>query len=102
MPISQQLVFPITDGTKFYFEYYTESHIPMVAKVVGNFIQSNLIIKGLASGPESGPGYYLIATHVFKDQQAFDAGMAVAGPVMDDIQNFTDVKPEMLVGEVIG
>ncbi len=102
MPISLQVVYPITDGTTFDFDYYTKTHMPMVAKVAGNFIQTNLITKGLASGPESGPGYYLIATHVFKDQQTFDAGMAVAGPLLDDIRNFTDVKPEMLIGEVIG
>ena len=76
--------------------------MPMVAEIVGKYIQSNMIAKGLASGPDTPPGFHLIATHVFKDQQSFDAGMAVAGPVLADIANFTTVPPHMLIGEVLG
>ena len=102
MPISLQVIYPITDGTNFDFDYYAKTHVPMVAEVVGKFIQSNMITKGLASGPDAAPGFYLIATHMFKDMQTFQEGMAVAGPVMADIPNFTNVKPEILIGEVMG
>ena len=102
MPIALQVIYPITDGSKFDFDYYTKTHIPMVRDIVGKFIQSNLITKGLASGPGTPPGFHLIATHVFADQQAFDGGMAVAGPVLADIANFTNVQPQMLISDVIG
>jgi hypothetical protein len=38
---------------------------------------------------------------VFADQAAMDAAMAKLGPVQADIPNFTDVRPEILIGEVI-
>jgi uncharacterized protein (TIGR02118 family) len=101
MPIALQVVYPIMDGTKFDFEYYTKTHMPMVREVVGQFMIGTTITKGLASGPDTPPGFHLIATHVFADQQAFDAGMAVAGPVLADIPNFTNVQPQMLIGEVL-
>ena len=31
-----------------------------------------------------------------------DAAMQAAGPALDDIPNFTDVQPQILIGEVIG
>lgn len=102
MAIALQVIYPIIDGSKFDFDYYTKTHIPMVATIVGAHIQSNLITKGLAGGPDTPPGFHLIATHVFKDQQSFDAGMAVAGPVLADISNFTNVQPQMLISEVLG
>ena len=102
MPISLQVIYPITDGTSFDYDYYTERHLPMVGGVIGKFLQSKLVTKGLASGPGAAPGFYAVATMVFADRQSFDAAMAVAGPVLADIPNFTDVKPEMLIGEVIG
>jgi hypothetical protein len=30
-----------------------------------------------------------------------DAALAAAGPVLDDIANFTNVTPDMLIGQVI-
>lgn len=102
MPVALQVIYPITEGTTFDFDYYTKTHIPMVREIVGKFIQSNMITKGLASGPDTPPGFYLIATHVFKDMQTMQEGLALAGPVMADIANFTNVSPQMLIGEVIG
>lgn len=101
MAISMQVIYPTAGGTRFDFDYYGQKHLPMVEAVIGRFLQGKLVTRGLASGPDSPPAIHAIATMIFADQAAFDAAMAVAGPVMADIANFTDVTPEVLIGEVI-
>ena len=65
------MIYLITNGTNFDFDYYAKTHMPMVGEVVERLIQSNMITKGLASGPDAAPGFYLIAKHIFKDIPTF-------------------------------
>jgi len=102
MSMSLQVIYPIGDDTSFDYDYYLNTHMPLVGEHMGPHIQSTLVTKGLAGGPDTPPGSYAIATIVFKDQAAFDAAMAVAKPVLADIPNFTNTQPQMLVGEVVG
>jgi hypothetical protein len=48
------------------------------------------------------PAFHAIATMVFADADAMKAAMAAAGPVMADIANFTNVEPQILIGDVLG
>ena len=56
--------------------------------------------KGNAGGPVTPPGYHAIATILFADQATMDAALPKLGPAIEDIPNFTNVQPEMLIGEV--
>lgn len=102
MPLSLQVIYPITDGTHFDMEYYLDAHMKIVGAHMGEHIKSTLVTKGLAGGPDTPPGFYAVASIVFADQAAMDAGMAASGPVMADVPNFTNVRPQVLVGEVVG
>ncbi|MGY9049049.1 hypothetical protein P775_20280 [Puniceibacterium antarcticum] len=101
MSISLQVLYPTTNGTHFDYDYYLESHMPMVATHMGAYISQTLVTKGLAGGPDTPAAHYAIATMVFADQVAMDAAMENAGPVLEDIVNFTDTTPQMLIGEVV-
>lgn len=102
MAVSLQVIYPISDGTHFDYDYYASTHMDLVGKHMGPHIQSTLVTKGLAGGPDTPPATYAVASIVFADQAAMDAAMADSAPVMADLPNFTDVKPQILVGEVIG
>ncbi|PCH74757.1 MAG: ethyl tert-butyl ether degradation protein EthD [Rhodobacteraceae bacterium] len=102
MAVSLQVIYPISDDTSFDYDYYTSSHMEIVGKHMGPHLQSTLVTKGLAGGPDTPPGSYAVATLLFADQAAFDAAMAVSAPVMADIPNFTNSQPQILIGEVIG
>ncbi|MDA7428451.1 EthD family reductase [Primorskyibacter aestuariivivens] len=102
MPLSLQVIYPITDETHFDYDYYLGTHMPMVGEHMGAHIDNVLVTKGLAGGPDVPPPIYAVATMTFADQAALDAAMAAAPPVIADIANFTNTKPQMLVGEVIG
>jgi uncharacterized protein (TIGR02118 family) len=101
MALALQVIYPIVDGTHFDVDYYLGTHMPLVGEHMGPHIASTLVTKGLAGGPDTPPGIYAIATMTFEDQAAMDAAMKASGPVIADIPNFTDTRPQMLIGEVI-
>lgn len=102
MALSLQVIYPITDGTHFDMDYYLGTHMPLVGVHMGPHIAQTLVTKGLAGGPDTPPGIFAVATMTFADQAAMDAAMKASGPVLADIPNFTDSKPQMLIGEVVG
>lgn len=101
MPVSVQVIYPVSDDTHFDYDYYASTHMQIVAEHMGPHIQSRLVTKGLAGGPDTPPPFYAIATMVFADQAAMAAALKASGPVMSDLPNFTNVQPQMLVGDVI-
>ena len=102
MSASVQVLYPAMDGTHFDYDYYVKTHLKMVDKIWGPHLASALVTKGLAGGPDTPPGFHAIATLVFKDGDAMKEGLGKAGPLLDDIPKFTNTKPQMLIGEVIG
>ena len=102
MSVSLQVLYPVADDTQFNHDYYTATHMPLVGEHMGSHIQSTSISKGIAGGPEIPAGYYVVATMTFAGMDNLQAALEVAGPVLSDIPNFTNVEPQMLIGEVIG
>jgi uncharacterized protein (TIGR02118 family) len=101
MSVSLQVLYPVSDGSRFDLDYYLNSHMPLVDEYMGAQIERVLVTKGLAGGPDVPPGFHAVATIVFHDQDAMNAAMAGSKPVLEDIPNFTNVTPQMLIGEVI-
>jgi uncharacterized protein (TIGR02118 family) len=101
MAASMQVIYHIGEGTHFDYEYYSATHMPLVSEHMGPFIENVLVTKGLAGGPDTPPGSYAIATMTFADGDALNSALAVAGPVLGDLPNFTNVQPQILIGEVI-
>ncbi len=102
MSVSLQVIYPIGTETHFDFDYYVGTHLPLVGEHMGSHIERTVVTKGIAGGSEAPAGHYAIATIMFEDQDAMNDAMSKAGPVLADLPNFTNVKPQMLIGEVIG
>ncbi|MDU9005085.1 EthD family reductase [Sedimentitalea todarodis] len=102
MSVSLQVLYPITDGSRFDYDYYLSTHMNLVAEHMGPHLERTLVTKGNAGGPDTPPSIYAVATIVFPDQDAMNAAMKSSEPVMADIPNFTDVQPQILIGEVVG
>ncbi|MBT8448978.1 MAG: EthD family reductase [Gammaproteobacteria bacterium] len=103
MAMTLQVLYPTGEGKTFDFEYYVDTHLPMVDEILKPYgLISASISRGLAGGPDVPPGYFVIATMVFADEQSLNAGLAAAGPLLGDIPNFTNVAPEMLIGSQLG
>jgi uncharacterized protein (TIGR02118 family) len=102
MSATVQVLYPVGTDTHFDYDYYAGTHLPMVEEIWGAHLDRTLVTKGLAGGPDTPPGFYVVASLVFKNGDEMQAGMAKAGPLLADIPNFTNSQPQMLMGEVIG
>ena len=101
MTISLQVLYPVTTDTSFDHDYYLSSHMPLVGRIMGPNITKTQVTRGVAGGPDVPAGFYAIATMVFADRTGLDAAVAAAGPVLDDIPNYYNGLPQMLIGEVV-
>lgn len=102
MAVSLQVLYPATPETTFDHDYYQVTHMPLVQKHLGPHLIAVQASRGLASGPQTPPAYHAIATLLFDNLDTLETAMAAAEPVLADIPKFTDARPQMLIGEVIG
>ncbi|QIE46609.1 EthD family reductase [Pseudohalocynthiibacter aestuariivivens] len=101
MSVSLQVIYPATERSHFDMEYYTETHLPLIDPQLGAHLENVVVTKGI-SGPDNTPAaYHAIATLIFADADAFTAAMGKISPLVEDIPNFTDVTPQMMIGETI-
>lgn len=101
MSVSLQVIYPVGAESTFNHEYYATTHMALVQEYMGPHIAQTLVTKGKAGGPKVPPAFHAIATMVFADADAMKAAMALAGPVMADIPNFTNIEPQILIGDVV-
>ncbi len=101
MALTLQVAYPTGEGLSFDYDYYLGTHMGLVGEHMGAHMEGATASKGLAGGPDTPPGFFVIATLRFADQAALDAAMGAAGPVIGDIPKFYNGQPQMLVGEVI-
>ncbi len=99
MAISLQVLYPISDGATFDYDYYVSKHIPLVGKIFGEHGMTSMgASKGVSGGPVPEPGYFAIATMMFPDEASLGAAMEAGGEIFADIPNYTSVQPDVLVG----
>ena len=72
------------------------------SKNIGEYMESSVVTKGIAGGPDVLASYYAIATLVFEDKSALDGALSKIDKLIADKANFTNTKPIMLIGEVVG
>ncbi len=99
MAVTLQVMYPVTKGSTFDDAYYANTHMAMVSEYMGAHISDTVVTKGIAGGAGTPPAFHAVATILFADQAAMDAAMAVSGPVLADIPNFTNASPQMLIGQ---
>ncbi len=91
------ILYPRTEDSTFDMDYYTSKHMPMLAESLGDACQG-WGAASIAAGKYAALGWAMVS-----DQAAFDAGMAAHGAkIMGDVPNYTNVQPELLIGEVTG
>lgn len=91
------ILYPRTDDSTFDMDYYTSTHMPMLADALGDACQG----WGAATVPAG--KFAALGWAMCDTQEAFDAAMAEHGAkIMGDVPNYTNVQPELLVGEYAG
>lgn len=93
--ISVHILYPKTDDSTFDMDYYTSTHMPMLADAIGDACQA-WGASTVTSGPWEAVGWATVTS-----QDAFNAAMAEHGrAIMGDVPNYTNVAPEMVIGDV--
>ncbi len=95
--ISVHIMYPKTDDSTFDMDYYMATHMPMFADALGD-----ACISWGATTVKTGT-WAAIGWAMVESQEAFDAALAEhGGDIMNDIPNYTNVAPELVVGDVAG
>jgi len=100
--ISVNVLYRHTDATKFNMNYYLDTHIPLVRKLLGAALKGVVVHQGIAGGaPGSPPEFTVIAELRFDSMDSFQAAFAPHAPaVTGDIVNFTNVEPTIQFSDV--
>ena len=91
------------DGKHFDFDYYNNSHVPLVAKTLGGTLMDASYDKGLGGGaPGSSATFVAMANLYFKSMEEFARAFAANAPtLMADLPNFTNIEPVVQISEVM-
>lgn len=101
--IKVSVMYPHTPGARFDHDYYRDTHMPLLKRLMGDACKSYTIDKGIAGGAPGTPPVYVGMCHIFCDSvETFQAAFGPhAKEILGDIANYTDLKPEMQISEVV-
>ena len=93
--ISVLIMYPKTDDSTFDMDYYVTTHMPMLADALGD------ACLGWGASTAKAGNWEAYGWALVESQEAFDNAMATAGAaIMGDVPNYTNVQPELIVGDV--
>ncbi len=97
--IKTNLLYPNRDGAKFDFDYYQNSHLPMVRKRLGSALKHISISKGVAGGAPNAPAPFVVLAEMhFNSVEEFQQAMAPHLEfIMSDVPNFTNIVPVPMI-----
>jgi uncharacterized protein (TIGR02118 family) len=97
-------LYPKTAESHFDMEYYLTKHVPMVkARLQEVGLREIQIDEGLGSAaPDQPPPFAVIGFMIFDKVEDLQHGLALHGAeIMGDIPNFTNVQPQIQVGNIV-
>lgn len=97
------VMYPLGEGSRFDMDYYVNSHLPLVCRLLEPMGQREVrIYRGLSNGGSGRPEYGVIAELLFDDVESVNAALAAHGAeTQADIPNFTDAIPVIQISEVV-
>jgi uncharacterized protein (TIGR02118 family) len=99
------VIYPRSPGATFDFDYYKQTHLPLVAS---RWRDSGLVgaeaLRGISAADGSEAAFLAIALIRFQSPEHFRKAVTGehAAEIMGDIANFTNIQPVLQVNERIG
>ncbi|MDT0606333.1 EthD family reductase [Croceitalea rosinachiae] len=97
------ILYPNREGQYFNMDYYSKTHMPMVAALFGDRLKGYSIDKGL-SGRTSDDAVTYIAVGYFYFEKLSDYKEAFgpnADKIRGDIPNYTNIQPIVQISQII-
>ena len=100
--IKVSVMYPNGEGSRFDMTYYCQKHEPMVREKLGAAVKGEGLDEGLGGATPGSPPPYLAVTHLlFESVAAFQAAFGPhAAAILEDVPNYTNTQPVVLVSEV--
>jgi uncharacterized protein (TIGR02118 family) len=100
--IKISVLYPNGPGKKFDIEYYCNSHMPFVNRLLSPAIRGIGIDYGIGGAKPGSPAPYLAAGHLlFESVEAFGESFAPhAAEINADIPKYTNVEPIIQISEI--
>lgn len=101
--IKVSVLYPNSAGVRFDHDYYVNTHLPMVQRLMGDHLKGCQFEKGLAGGAPGQPPAYVAVSHLICESvEAFQAGF---GPhqreILSDVPNYTNAAPVLQISEIV-
>jgi len=100
--ITVTVLYRHSDSVKFNMNYYLDSHMPMISRLLGPALKGALVQQGTGGGaPGTPPEFTVITVLRFDSMESFQAAfLPHAETVMADLANFTNVPPSIQFNDV--
>ncbi|UAM98607.1 EthD family reductase [Polaribacter litorisediminis] len=101
--IKLSVLYPNGEGTKFDIHYYLNTHIPLVAKLLGDAVKGATVEEGIASvAPNSKAPFAAMGNLYFETLESFQNSFGPnAAEILADLPNFTNIAPTVQVSKVM-
>ena len=102
--IKVSVLYPSSPDAKFDMDYYLTKHVPMAAAKLGGACKGGGVDQGRAGGaPGEAPPFVAMAYLLFDSLEDFQAAfLPNADTFMEDMPNYTNIKPILQISEVMG
>ena len=102
--IKVTVLYPNEPGKKFDFDYWVNTHVPMVQRLLGPMgMLKGELEKGVSDADPSAPPRFTAVGHLyFNTAEEVHAGFAAHGrEIMGDIKNYSDIEPQFQISELL-
>jgi len=101
--IKVSVLYPNQEGKSFDMDYYCNTHVPMVAKLLGDAVKGATVEEGLGGGAPGDPATYIAMGNLyFESMDSFQNSFGPnAAQIMGDIPNYTNIEPIIQVSKVM-
>lgn len=99
--IKVTIFYPGGDGIIFDIDYFCNTHVPMVAGLLGDALKAGAVDAGIANGEGGSPDYVAMGHLTFESTEAFQEAFAPhAEAIMADVPNYTNGTPKLQISEI--
>jgi uncharacterized protein (TIGR02118 family) len=97
------VTYPNSDQARFDFDYFRDTHMPLIRKLLSDSGLEDLRAFRGASAPNGGPAAHrAVSLLSFASLDGFKSGITKHGPaIFADRPNFTDIQPLFQINEPI-
>jgi uncharacterized protein (TIGR02118 family) len=100
--IKVSVMYPNSSDAIFDIDYYCNTHLSLVEKLLGGALKSGSIDYGLAGGaPGEAPAFVAMGHMTFNSVDEFQESFGPnADEIMADLSNFTNIQPQIQISEI--